>query len=149
MNEDCMTILWLRSLLTGRRFPTVLFSGDTDMATSGLASLSSITGPEVVVTHLTGKEVAVDEYTAPRNLEERINATLGRSDFRCVPLVRSVEHKTKPSISFQEFRASYRPPDLFYRDILAPDGEAIVDGQEILAEFRAAGGIVVDATNLA
>lgn len=141
-----MTIRWLRSLRTGRCFPTVLFSCDTDMATGGLISLSSTSRSEVAVTHLAAEEVDAAESRASRLVEDRINARLGCSDFRCVPLLRAVEHKSQPDISFQEFRSAYHPPELFYRDIFDAQGEAVVDRDETLTEFRNAGGIVTHVT---
>lgn len=141
-----MIIRWLRSLRTGHCFPTVLFSSDTDMATAGMISLSSTRRSEVAVTHLASEEFEVAESRASRLVEDRINARLGCSDFRCVPLLRAVEHKSQPGISFQEYRSSYRPPELFYRDIFDAQGEAVVDRDETLAEFRNAGGIVTHVT---
>ena len=127
MNEDRMSILWLRSLRTGRRFPIILFSGDTDMATSGLGALSSTSGREVVATYLTSEEVCADLPTGLRIFEERMNARLGRSDLRYVPIVRVVD----------EPRA-----DVLYRDIFDPEGEADVVSEESLQQFRATGGVV-------
>ena len=146
MNESCMKIRWLRSLRTGRCFPTVLFAGDTDMATAGLLSLSSTSRSEVAVAHLTAKEVDAANSRASSLIEDRINCLLGRSDFRSVPLLRVVEQKSQPGIPFRGFRSSYRPPELFYRDIFNSRGEAVVDRDETMVEFRNAGGIVTHVT---
>ena len=142
MNEANMSILWLRSLRTGRRFPAVLFSGDTDMATNGLFSLSSISGAEVVVTELFG-----EDYTASTpSLEARFNARLGRSDLRHVSIVRVVRHTVEPSpgLTFREVLASLRPSEVFYCDIFDAEGEgeAVVEREESMEQFRASGGVV-------
>ncbi len=42
-------IAWLQSLATGRRFPILVFTADTDMATDGRVSLTSLDGQEIVL----------------------------------------------------------------------------------------------------
>ena len=144
---DCdMTITWLRSLRTGRSFPVAVFCGDTDMATAGLIALSSTSGSEIAVAVLTPAEIKADESAASRLVEERVNARLNRSDFRYVPLLRSVRHGPQPAMSFQEFRASNHATELFYGDLYDAHGEAVVERDETLAKFRNAGGLVTYVT---
>jgi len=140
------TILWLESHSTGRRFPTVLFSADTDMATAGWESLTSISRHEVVVTQLTAEEfraTARDPSTYVQ-VENRVNATLGRDDLRVPWLVRVEERGPQGAgLSFQEFRKVYRPPRLLYRDILALDSLAEEQSRVSREEFEGSGGRLV------
>ncbi len=95
------TISWLRSVNTGREFPLLVFRGDIDYATSGLASLTSIERPEVVAIALTGEEFNADDTAA---CEQRINSELSRDDLRVSRFLRSLDTFDAPvGISFQEY----------------------------------------------
>jgi hypothetical protein len=133
-------IVWLRSEKTGRRFPTVVFSGDTDMVTMGWASLSSIVRTEVVIT-----TCSADEMSNSSLLESRVNDLLGRNDLRFVPLIRVVENNTSlKGLSFPEFKKAVRPPTLYYKDILATDGEAVHIESVSPEDFMSTGGSVLN-----
>jgi hypothetical protein len=132
-------IYWLRSQQTGRRFPKVIMSADTDMATIGWTSLSSTDLPEVVITRC-----SVEEHSNAPRLESRVNSALGRKDFRVVALLRSVDNnKALNGLSFQEFRQKFRPMTLYYTDILAGEGEAICEERVSDEEFISAGGKIL------
>src|SRR5882757_6382536 len=132
-------IYWLRSQQTGRRFPTVIMSADTDMVTIGWTSLSSTDLPEVVITRC-----SVDEDSNAPLLESRVNSALGRKDFRVVTLLRSVDNnEALKGLSFQEFRQNYQPPTLYYKDILAAEGEAIREERVSDEDFISAGGKIL------
>ena len=135
------TILWLQSEETGRRFPTVQFSADTDMVTMGWVSLTSIDGPEVVVTQMVGSEYIVGARTVEELVEQRVNAALGRNDLRCVPLVRAEERgPSGKGLSFQEFSRVYQSPRLFFRDIFAENSVAECIAEVSIADFESSGG---------
>ena len=140
------TILWLESKHTGGRFPTVLFSGDTDMATIGWVSLTSISCHEIVVTQLTAEEsrATASEPTAFTQVENRINATLGRDDLR-IPWLARIEQRgpNAAGLSFQDFVKAHRPPRLLYRDILAPDSLSEELSRESREQFESSGGRLV------
>ena len=139
------TILWLESQATGRQFPTVLFSADTDMATVGWASLTSTVSPEIVVTQLTAEEFRAtandpSSYTA---LERRINSALCRDDLRVPWLAQVIQRSSAAGHSFQDFLRVYRPPRLLYRDILATDSLAEEVSRVPLTDFESSGGKLV------
>ncbi|MDB5987172.1 MAG: hypothetical protein JWR16_2225 [Nevskia sp.] len=146
MNNIYDTILWLKSESTGKQFPAVLFSADTDMVTAGWVALTSLEKQEIVVTELTP-----DEYRATANgssgylqVEKRINAALGRADLKCPWFVRA--EGSGPSgkgLSFQEFRKIYRPPVIYYRDIFQSDAVAREVSRVSLSQFEQAGGKLV------
>ena len=147
MNTIYDTILWLQSQKTGRRFPIVQFSADTDMATDGWVSLTSVERSDVVVTQLTNEEyrsTAAGAVGGYLQLEERVNAALHRNDLRHSWLVR-VEEKgpSGMGLSFQEFRKVYQPPKLFYRDILSAGGVAEEISRVSRSQFEREGGSVV------
>ena len=132
-----LSILWLRSVTTGKEFPVVQFSGDTDMETGSVASLTSIERNEVVVAWLNGNETT-EEF------ERRVNTILSRNDLRATVLVR-VENKGNLSLgssSFQDFRKNYQSPTLYYNDVFSVGGEAIVSQKLTLSEFKSRGGRV-------
>jgi hypothetical protein len=132
-------IYWLRSQQTGRRFPTAIMSGDTDMVTIGWTSLSSTDLPEVVITRC-----SIDEHSNAPLLESRVNSALGSKDFRVVTLLRSVDNsEALKGLSFQEFRKNYRQT-LYYRDILVGEGEAICEECVSDEDFVSAGGRILN-----
>jgi len=140
------TILWLESQRTGGRFPMAQFSGDTDMVTAGWVSLTSISCHEIVVTQLTAEEsqASASEPSAYVQVENRVNAALGRDDLRIPWLVRIEERGSQAvGLSFQEFRKVYRPPRLLYRDILAPDSLSEELSRVSREEFESSGGRLV------
>lgn len=134
-----ISILWCRSLTSGREFPIAQFSADTDMATDGWASLTSVKRPEVIVT-MGQPEESGGDAPALQRLESRINEALHRTDLRAAALVRVQDTPSTP-MSFQEFRKVYRRPTLFFRDIFGGDGEAAVVREVTLEEFQKAGGV--------
>lgn len=136
------TILWLRSSKDEKPFPIVRFSADTDMATEGWVSLTSIEHPEIVVTQLTGAEYrATFEGTEGYlQVECRINHALGRSDLKCSWLVRVEQpEQTGKGSSFMAFYMD-RLPKLLYRNIFRNDTLAEVISIVSLSEFEQEGG---------
>lgn len=95
----------------GHLTPHVTFIGDTDMATAGLAALSSIILDEIVVAEMAPEEF---EDGGEKAFQCRINTFLARNDLRFVHL-RRVEDTTPPAgSSFQDFRQAYVPPRLVF-----------------------------------
>jgi hypothetical protein len=139
------TILWLKSQSTGKRFPIVLFSADTDMPTEGWVCLTSTRDPEVVVTQLTAEEyeatgAAADAYA---EVEQRVNREVARDDLRCSWIVRVEEvGPSGAGMSFQDFLKVYQPPKVWYRDIFDPTGEAEEDARLDRTDFEREGGRV-------
>lgn len=139
------TIIWLQSQSNGKLFPAAQFTADTDMATRGWVSLTSVERPEVVVTTFTVDEVQAAGGGEPPyiDVEARVNAILGRHDLR-VPWLESVERDERPAagVSFQDFLKTYRPPRLLYRDIFTPGRFAEKASTESREQFERGGGVV-------
>jgi hypothetical protein len=113
----------------------VVFSGDTDMTTMGLISLSSIEKPEVVI--------AYDRGTDEVSFAEQLSASLNRNDLRLVPFLRAEQlGGVTPGTSFQEFRAAYREPRLLYRCPYCRSGEAVAVEEQSFTEFARGGGTI-------
>jgi hypothetical protein len=137
------TIVWLRSLSSDKLFPTVQFNADTDMATMGWISLTSVVGPEIVVTQLTPGEfeiAAADSFEYVR-VEDRVNAILCRDDLR-VPWLERIERRGPQAtdLSWEEFRNAYRPARLLYRDILVSESLAEEAYRQSRKQFEHDGG---------
>jgi hypothetical protein len=136
------TILWLQSSKDEKPFPIVRFSADTEMATEGWVSLTSIERSEIVVAQLTGEEYrATFEGTEGYlQLERRTNHALSRSDLKCSWLVRVEQpEQTGKNSSFMAFY-NERLPKLLYRDIFRNDILAEVISIVSLSEFEQGGG---------
>ena len=134
-------ILWLESRETGKQFPLVQFSADSDMATLGWVSLTSTLSAEVVVAEMTAAEFSAVHPEGYKQVEMRINQALSRHDLRCVWLVRVEETPVSAAgLSFQEFRKLYVAPRLLYRDIYSDGSVAEKAGEITLADFQASGG---------
>lgn len=136
------SVIWVRSLTTAKEFPVAQFSGDTDMATDGFVSFTSIERPELILARLTSEEWSLQLPRGALAAEQRLNAELGRADLRACWLVRVEEAAAPSAATFQEFRRSYIPPATIHRDIYSPDGEAKVVREESAAEFLASGGAI-------
>lgn len=142
----CDTVLWLESQTTSRHFPVALFSADTDMATDGWLSLTSIDQPFIVITRATQDE----HFRVPQSTdgylraERRINTALGRTDLRCNWLV-GIENTTEAAgtISFKAFRHVYQPPTLLFRDIHAQASFAGEISRTTCSEFERNGGKII------
>jgi hypothetical protein len=139
------TILWLKSRSTGKRFPIVEFTADTDMPIAGWVCLASIRHTEVVVTQLTQSELEAtgsvpDAYA---QVESRVNRELGRDDLRCSWIIRVEEAGPRgQGMSFQDFLQVYQPPKVWFRDIFDPTGEAEEDARVHRTDFEREGGRV-------
>ncbi|WP_061533320.1 hypothetical protein [Collimonas arenae] len=139
------SILWLVSEKTGKSFPIVQFSGDTDMVTMGWVSLTSVMNHEIVVTMMTGDELknTSKDSSGYTQLESRVNNVLNRTDLVCSWIVAVVELTYDVDIttlSFQEFRKVYKKPQLFYRDIYSPDTFATIETETSRQDFERQGG---------
>jgi hypothetical protein len=133
----------LRCSECGEDWPQVTFSGDTDMTTSGLASLSSHVCNEVVIAEMSASEFA---DTTGRVLEERINRQLRRSDLRSIQVLRSEPAPIADGLSFQEFRKVYEPPRLVFACPDCDEGEGTKIASLSPAAFIAQGGKVTNLT---
>jgi len=123
----------------GRISPHLIFSGDTDMATIGLASLTSMAANEIVVV-----EAEVSELTEGTGnmLEARVNKQLSRDDLRFVRLLQVSGTAEAEGLSFQEFRKAVRPPSRTYSCPKCGAGKAVSGNSVGPPEFLRDGGIL-------
>lgn len=142
----CDEILWLESEATRKRFPVAQFSGDTDMATDGWVSLTSICCNEIVVTLMTAEEYSAtaQDAEAYSEVEHRINTSLRRDDLR-VAWMHQVTDQNRglAGHSFQDFCRASRSASILYRDIFSPGALAKVVARVSLSEFESSGGRLV------
>ncbi len=139
------SILWLKSEKTGKPFPVVQFSADTDMATTGWVSLTSPLHHDLVVTTLTADEFnkTLKDSSGYLLLEARVNTILNRKDLLCSWLAAVVEPNYDvdlATLSFQEFRKIAKQPRLLYRDIYSADGLAAIETEVSRQDFERKGG---------
>ena len=121
----------------GEASPHLIFSGDTDMVTTGLASLTSVAANEVVITEAEPPEWS--DQTG-QELEGRVNRLLDRDDLRFVRLLRAEEIAYTAGLSFQDFRKVYREPRLTYSCPKCSVGEAVSGRSLEFSEFEQEGG---------
>lgn len=135
----------MKSEKTGKKFPTVQFSADTDVATAGWVSLTSRVNHDLVVTTMTDDEFnqATKDAGGYLMLEERVNHALKRTDLVCSWLAQVVEPSYDVDIStlsFQDYRKIAKAPRLLYRDIYTDGGHATVETKVSRQEFERKGG---------
>jgi hypothetical protein len=131
------TVVELQCSLCGKRFPHFIFSGDTDMVTSGLASVTSCELNEVVLAELNADQGGEGGAAFERRLSKQLN----RNDMRVVHLL-AVE-RTSPAYrgeSFQEYRKRYTRPSLVYSCAYCAGGQSRSLGEATVEEFERSGG---------
>lgn len=119
--------------------PHLIFSGDADMATMGLASLTSMAANEIVIV-----EAEASEFTEGTGsmLEARVNKQLSRDDLRFVRLLQITGSSEAEGLSFQEFRKAIRPPSHTYSCPKCGIGKAVSGNSVGPSEFLRDGGIL-------
>ena len=134
MNRE---ILWLRSSTTGKEFPTVLDSADTDMDWDGYIPFVDNEGKEIVMAQTKPSEVQDFGLT-----QKRLRAELKREDLTYIDLLRTERCKLKRNEPFQSFlkRSEESPTKHFYRDIFDPEGEAVTFKKESISGYVSHGG---------
>lgn len=125
-------VLRLRCARCERKFPHVIFSGDTDMATDGLCSLTAVGQDEVVVGEFDASERRLDYNGAENAFAVRISQLLDRNDLRVVRLLRS-EPSSSPHGKYTAHKTIYSCP-------ICPSGEAQEIEKMDWERFRAVGG---------
>jgi hypothetical protein len=122
-------------------FPSFEFSGDTDVATLGLAALTSTHGNEMALSEMSPAELE-DQSSGFQAHAARISAQL-RTEFRAVRFIRLEDCVTPAAgIGFQEFRRNYVAPRPLF-GCLRCSGEAVIAARMDLADFQQTGGSVV------
>lgn len=123
----------------GQTSSHLIFSGDTDMGTWGLASLTSTTANEIVI--LKAEPPEWNDETG-QMLEARVNKQLSRDDLRFVRLLRAEEIACPARMSFQDFHKIYRAPRLTYLCPKCGVGEAVSGRSVEPSEYQREGGCV-------
>lgn len=100
------SILWLKCKNCSAEFPSFVFSGETDMSTAGLRTLTNLESKRLYI------------YEEP-------NTSACGSE---VELISVKEEKSVPGESFQEFQRRFheKKPCYFYKCICCADGTASV-----------------------
>jgi len=132
-------VLTLKCRRCGAKFPHAVFSGDTDMATDGLVSLTSVERNELVFGELTADEWKLEDAKRVSAACQRISGALARTDLRSVMVVRWQKSQSIAGLSFAAFRKTYKPPVGVYS---CPHcgGEAKSIQQQSWSEFMTSGG---------
>lgn len=125
----------------GSAFPTFQFSGDTDMATGGLGSATSVDNSTVAIGEMSADEWN-DQSSGLARFAQRIGEAEG-SDFEAVPLLRAeAAPSSSAAVSFAQFRQTHQAPTLIFRCPRC-SGQAIVTKTSIVGDYVSAGGRVV------
>ena len=121
----------------GEASPHLIFSGDTDMVTMDLCSLTSMAANEVVIL-----DAELTEWSDPtgQRLEARVNKQLGRDDLRFIRLLGAEEIAYPAGLSFQDFRKVYRDARLTYSCPKCSVGEAVSGRSLTFTEYQHEGG---------
>lgn len=128
----------------GHIIPHLTLSGDTDMVTAGVGSLSSVAANGIVMAEMTSDELRVG---ALGQFQSRINALLHRSDLRSVALRRVEEGATTAGLSFREFQKAYVSRRLVFAcPVCEADAFAIRTGS--ITSFQREGGLLTVVADL-
>jgi hypothetical protein len=134
------TVLELICSVCKKTFPHFRYSGDTDMLTLGLASVTSCEKNEVVLAELTADEFRL-AANGEQPFEQRLQNQLNRNDLRVVRLI-SVQDKPTPlhGERFQDFQKRYSPATLVYSCACCAEGISRVEREATVEEFEQSGG---------
>jgi len=132
-------IVWLKSMATGKEFPTVMDNADTDMDWDGYAPLTSNSVNEIVMCM-----VRPEEMNDCALLQTRANKELNRSDLMRTDISRVVKCEIQPGEGFQEYvkRAKSFAEEYYYTDIFSEKNEAILIRKESISDFMGNGGLI-------
>lgn len=112
------------------------FSGDTDMATSGLGSLTSCLGNDVVIAEMTPAE-----WNAGKDGEGAFSARISGALKRDLATVRLLEPKPNKSLFFYPF-ARRAPVSIQYACACCSGGRAREVRRATAHKFQAVGGMI-------
>lgn len=123
------------------RFPTFVFSGDSDMVTAGLEAATSVEPPFVVLGQLNADELNAEYADGRERFSNRMSERLGQH-LVVLSIARWTPTPSARNMAFQQFQQAYRPSEPIY---LCPKcgGEAAVATRQFSADFVAEGGRLV------
>ncbi|MDH7973416.1 hypothetical protein QH494_14595 [Sphingomonas sp. AR_OL41] len=140
-------VLTIRCTSCSSIFPTFVFSGDTDMATAGLETATSLEPTSVALGELTADEFRAGYESGRTLFAERISRQYG-ADFVALSVPRWVQGPSGEGLSLEEFRKIFKPASPVY-DCPRCGGEAPVISQQSPAEFLETGGQLLVASSIA
>jgi hypothetical protein len=133
-------VLRLRCARCKGTFLHIVFSGDTDMVTLDLCSLTAAGKDEVVVGQLDPAEFSLGYERSLSAFNERISDLLRRDDLRVVRFLRAEQSPHPKGTSFRLSREKYIAPKMIYACPLCSSGEAQAIEKIDLRRFRETGG---------
>lgn len=134
-------VLRLKCDSCGKEFAHFQFSGDSDVSTAGLGSLSSCARGDVVLASMEASEWNDYEGGGTGHFAQRISASLRRDDLRFIRLVRAVpQAPSARGMSFSAYSEVYKPPKLIFSCACCGTGESQVVEEMTAERFREAGG---------
>lgn len=131
-------VVWLSDGI--REFPHFVFSGDTDMSTDGLISLTARNCSELFLVRLLPIEARAGEFGGVM-AAKRVMAQLRRTDLVPVSVLSVQPAPSLAGAPFSEFRRSYRAPTVKYSSLTGA-GESVFVREESADAFVAGGGSV-------
>jgi hypothetical protein len=135
------TVLKLHCSSCRKTFPHFSFSGDTDMVTLGLGSVTSCERNEVVLAEFSAGEWNDLEVDGAARFERRLRKLLDRDDLRVVRLLAVEETATVArGVSSQKFLKQYRPPNLVFSCANCEGGQSRPISEATVDEFEQGGG---------
>jgi hypothetical protein len=134
----------LQCEVEGHLTPLLTLSGDTDMVTAGIASLSSVVANEIIVADLNASELG---DPSGENFQNRINRLLRRGDLRLVQLRRTEATAGSAGSTFQAFQKTYAPPRLVFACPRC-DADAVAIRTQTPTNYKRGGGMITVMADL-
>lgn len=135
-------IVWLECRSCGARVPVFVFSGDTDMATSDLISLTDPVDKTVLIARRTTKDVDVLP-PASECVIAHLDRKIGGRDFRWAHIISMHDARSGFRHPFQEFVRVRERTELVYRCIVCDGIDARPVKTTSLSDFRLGGGLIL------
>lgn len=135
------TVVILQCSNCGTAFPHFLFSGEGDVDTAGLYSVSSCKKNEIVLGEMESNEWNHFDDGGILSFEARISKQLGRDDLRSTRLLRLEKgNGVATGVNFREFIKTYRSPIQVFSCICCASGESRFVEEITVQEFLLKGG---------
>lgn len=143
------TIIELHCQSCGAKFPHFIFSGETDIDTTGLCSASVCNEPIVIITEIHPNEWSTFTSAMPIKIETRLRQETGLTNIK-IPQLLKVEIKTpiEKKSNFRNFISNYRPPELIYSCICCSSGECRTTSERSIEEFIKLHGTIQTIGNI-
>jgi len=120
-------VKWLRCKACDAEFPVFVFSGDTDMETQGLRSLTDYKTCALVIAESDNLNQLLEQIGHVNNWKEALFATSNR------------EGSSAIGSSFIHFLNERRRPEVYYRCVVCNEPTATLAKEMPLTQFRSLG----------